>query len=151
MENFQPRTVNSFENDDDAKEYINRYFFICNDEQYRILINDKVEIITEDKIKRVYFRTIKDKQLIEWFFTENDTLHYVNNEDGSIDTEQPKPKKKKPKKKKETEKPKKKQTKETECDKMVDGIDIDIDNAIDGDYEDVKPKKKGKKNMLIFE
>lgn len=78
MQNFQPFRVNEIKEVEEQKKYIQKYFFICDDEKYRMIKNGEYIIVTKQKIKSFYFKTIKNKSLIVWFFDDNDLITYLD-------------------------------------------------------------------------
>lgn len=122
MENFNPHDLNKLKTLKEKKEYIGKYFFICDNGKVYFLRRDKYIEVDEEAMRK-YFRTVKPTMkkgkiinLLDWFMFDNDYLYFYEDLP-KIKTEEPKKKKKETKKKEESEeepKPKKKKPKKKE-------------------------------------
>mgnify|MGYP001390936061 CR=1 FL=1 len=130
MKNFQPYEINHLSRQE-AKKYICEFFYIMYDGSYRILIDNNYEEITRETIEKNFFRTVKDKTLIEWFFEKCSKITYMSDIEKTQKEENSEKKPKKEEKKQE-KKPKKKAKKEETSDEE-DPLDanIEIKKSID--------------------
>jgi len=75
MDFFKPHILNTLKTVEEQRKYIQRYFYHCDNGIIYYLRNLDIEEVSIERLRTIFFRTVKDRTLIEWYLNESDDLY----------------------------------------------------------------------------